>query len=703
MSDVELVVASANQITLVVDQGVVGPTGPYGPTGPAGSGIVLKGAVATVGDLPSSGNQPGDAYIVSASGHLYVWSGSEWIDAGQYVGPTGPQGATGPTGASVTGPTGAASTVPGPTGPQGDSITGPTGAASTVPGPTGPQGATGPTGASITGPTGAASTIPGPTGPQGNTGPTGAQGPTGDASTIPGPTGSTGPTGASVTGPTGATGPTGPAGGGGSAITVKDEGTTLTTNVTSFDFTGSGVTATAVGDAVTVNVTAGVGPTGPTGGGGVLGYWGSFYSDTTQTIASTTTAYPITVNNTDPDSSGVSIVSGSRLTFAYAGVYNIQFSAQIDRTSGSGTDIVDIWFAKNGSNISESTTKVTVSGSASQAKTVAAWNYMLELAANDYIELYWSATNTNVALVAEAGQLNPTRPAIPSVILTAQQVMFTQLGPTGSTGPTGAASTVAGPTGPTGAASTVAGPTGPTGAASTVAGPTGPTGAQSTVAGPTGPTGAASSVAGPTGPTGSTGPTGAGSAITVSDEGTLLTSNVASFNFTGSGVTATSVGDAVTVNVSGGSGSGDVVGPASAVDAAIAVFDGTTGKLIQDGSATAAYFANPGVAQGYLTPVGQIYGSYYFEIAFAGGASNRGLKLKYDASNSFQLQAPSSGGNNTYIWPAGPGSSGYALTTNGSGTLSWTAVGGGGGSPNLDGGAPNSSYLAIDPIDGGTP
>jgi hypothetical protein len=79
------------------------------------------------------------------------------------------------------------------------------------------------------------------------------------------------------------------------------------------------------------------------------------------------------------------------------------------------------------------------------------------------------------------------------------------VGPTGATGPTGAASTVAGPTGPTGptgAASTVAGPTGPTGADSTVAGPTGPTGNPSTVAGPTGPTGAVSTVAGPTGPTG---------------------------------------------------------------------------------------------------------------------------------------------------------------------------------------------------------
>jgi hypothetical protein len=37
-----------------------------------------------------------------------------------------------------------------------------------------------------------------------------------------------------------------------------------------------------------------------------------------------------------------------------------------------------------------------------------------------------------------------------------------------------------------------------------------------------------------------------------------------------------------------GSGSGDVVGPASAVDDRIATFDGTTGKLIQDGGATIA-------------------------------------------------------------------------------------------------------------------
>jgi hypothetical protein len=149
-----------------------------------------------------------------------------------------------------------------------------------------------------------------------------------------------------------------------------------------------------VGDAVTVNVSAGARPDRARRALAALSVTGVLSnSDTTQTIASTTTAYAITLNNTDPNSSGVSIVSGSRLTFAYAGVYNIQFSAQIDRTSGSGTDAIEIWFAKNGTNISESSTKVTITGSASQAKEVAAWNYMLQVAANDYVELYWQATN----------------------------------------------------------------------------------------------------------------------------------------------------------------------------------------------------------------------------------------------------------------------------------------------------------------------
>jgi Collagen triple helix repeat (20 copies) len=105
-------------------------------------------------------------------------------------------------------------------------------------------------------------------------------------------------------------------------------------------------------------------------------------------------------------------------------------------------------------------------------------------------------------------------------------------GPTGTTGPTGAPSTITGPTGesirgdigptgPTGCPSTVTGPTGqigstgPTGAVGNT-GPvsdiTGPTGLASTGPtgdrGPTGATGRASNVTGPSGPTGARGVTG---------------------------------------------------------------------------------------------------------------------------------------------------------------------------------------------------
>ena len=84
-------------------------------------------------------------------------------------------------------------------------------------------------------------------------------------------------------------------------------------------------------------------------------------------------------------------------------------------------------------------------------------------------------------------------------------------------------------------------------------GPTGPTGSSGSAGGtgPTGPTGAASTTPGPTGPTG---PAGTGTNISVSDEGTLLTSGVTSFNFTGAGVTATAATNAVTVNIPGGGG-----------------------------------------------------------------------------------------------------------------------------------------------------
>ena len=57
-------------------------------SGENGTGIQVKGSVATVGDLPSSASV-GDSYYVDANGHLYVWSGSAWIDVGEIKGEPG--------------------------------------------------------------------------------------------------------------------------------------------------------------------------------------------------------------------------------------------------------------------------------------------------------------------------------------------------------------------------------------------------------------------------------------------------------------------------------------------------------------------------------------------------------------------------------------------------------------------------------------
>jgi hypothetical protein len=241
-----------------------------------------------------------------------------------------------------------------------------------------------------------------------------------------------------ASGATGATGATGGEGATGATGITGSEGSTGATGIGASGATGlTGATGLQ-------------GSTGLTGAGGASGYWGSFWSNQDQIAANTTTAYPITFNNTDPDSIGVSIVSNSQITFANAGVYNIQFSAQADRVSGSGSDSIDIWFRKNGTDIPESNGVITVAGGAAAAKTIASWNYMLKLSAGDYVELVWRTSDTNLQLIHENSAISPTRPAIPSVIVTAQQVMYTQLGATGATGLDGSTGAT-GLTGATGA------------------------------------------------------------------------------------------------------------------------------------------------------------------------------------------------------------------------------------------------------------
>ena len=151
--------------------------------------------------------------------------------------------------------------------------------------------------------------------------------------------------------------------------------------------------------------------------------YGAFQDSTTQTIGSTTTAYPITFNTTDY-SNNVSISSGSHINFAVAGLYNIQFSLQFSSLDVATQD-ADVWFRKNGTDISNSNSRFGLAPRKSATDpfhVIGSLNFFVQVNAGDYIELVWSSTSTNVSLTSFAAGTSPTRPAIPCAILTVSQV-----------------------------------------------------------------------------------------------------------------------------------------------------------------------------------------------------------------------------------------------------------------------------------------
>ena len=157
----------------------------------------------------------------------------------------------------------------------------------------------------------------------------------------------------------------------------------------------------------------------PDGSGG---FWGSFYDTTTQNAASTTVAYPITLNTTS-GSNGVAIGSPtSRVVFTYAGVYSITFSIQFENSDSDDVRITT-WLKKNGTDITDSSsiTSVPKFHRGDNGAIITTINYVIELQAGDYIETYWQTESTDVSVTTIPAGTTPTTPLSPSIILTAVQ------------------------------------------------------------------------------------------------------------------------------------------------------------------------------------------------------------------------------------------------------------------------------------------
>ena len=158
---------------------------------------------------------------------------------------------------------------------------------------------------------------------------------------------------------------------------------------------------------------------GPRGGKFMNNPHGAFQDSTDQTAANTTTAYAVTFNTTD-FSNGVTIASSSRITVADAGIWNLQFSIQFTNTTNSSQD-VDVWFRVNGTNVANSNSRFGFAprkGASDPFHIIAALNYFVSLNATDYVEIMWRPTDIGVSIEQYAAGTSPTRPAVPSAIVT---------------------------------------------------------------------------------------------------------------------------------------------------------------------------------------------------------------------------------------------------------------------------------------------
>jgi hypothetical protein len=161
------------------------------------------------------------------------------------------------------------------------------------------------------------------------------------------------------------------------------------------------------------------------GGGSVTFPYGAFSSGVTQSAASNT-ATALTFNTTD-FANGFSIVSNSRITPDYPGLYNLQFSVQLQSLSNAPEDTY-IWLKQY---TAATSTLADIAGSTGVVGLLArknpgdpshdikGWNYYVSMAAGDYLQIYWSTTNgTDVTIPYYAASASPTKPATQSVVAT---------------------------------------------------------------------------------------------------------------------------------------------------------------------------------------------------------------------------------------------------------------------------------------------
>lgn len=123
-------------------------------------------------------------------------------------------------------------------------------------------------------------------------------------------------------------------------------------------------------------------------------FYGVFSSDQIQTPLAINTPYAVTYNVSE-FSSGVSIVNSSQITVAKSGLYSFDFRMQVTSNNSSQKNIY-IWGRHNGVDISNSATKVTMTGNG--VDIAPSWNFIHLLNAGDNFQIMYAVDDTAISI-----------------------------------------------------------------------------------------------------------------------------------------------------------------------------------------------------------------------------------------------------------------------------------------------------------------
>lgn len=153
------------------------------------------------------------------------------------------------------------------------------------------------------------------------------------------------------------------------------------------------------------------------------------FQDTTDQAATSLGVENIMSCNTTDLSNGIYLDNSTKFTVRNAGTYAVQYSVQVINSTNDSQHI-DIWFKKNGSNLSGTDSRFGLparKSSGDPSHLIAVSTFYITLAANDYLQVAWRPSDLGVSLehyaaVTAVAGVTPAIPASPSVIVTLQYI-----------------------------------------------------------------------------------------------------------------------------------------------------------------------------------------------------------------------------------------------------------------------------------------